>query len=76
MPDRVAEEAGAAVRRPPGEVAGDIRDRLAALVNTAQVLRMAHLAHAGGDPAVLAAFRRIERQVECLGRLVDELDRE
>ena len=62
-----------AARRPPREIAGDIRDRLAVLLNTTEILRHTE---AVSDPKVAPGLRTIERQVECLGRLADELGRE
>lgn len=58
------------VERPLAEIAGDIRDRLATLVNTTQLIRFAS---ADGDNAILSSLRRIDEQVRCLGRLADEL---
>jgi hypothetical protein len=52
------------------DISGDIRDRLTALLNAAQLIR---LASPGGDPNVLSGLRMIEQQVKCLGRLADEL---
>ena len=60
------------VERPPEEVAGDIRDRLTVLINTAQVLRLSSPA----DARVMPVVRLIEQQVECLGRLADEICRD
>lgn len=60
-------------RRPLEEITGDIRDRLTTLLNTTQVLR---LTSTGGDPDLLSGLRLIQRQVECLGRLADELGRD
>jgi hypothetical protein len=55
------------------DVTGDIRDRLTALLNAAQLIR---LASPGGDPNVLSGLRLIEQQVKGLGRLADEICRD
>lgn len=60
----------APARRPADEIAGDLRDRLAVLLNVTEVFR---LGDAGADPDLQSAIRMIERQVKYLGRLADEI---
>jgi hypothetical protein len=56
--------------RTPGDVVGDMRDRLTVLLNATQLIR---LACPGDDPRVLSGLRMIEQQVVSLGRLGDEI---
>ena len=58
--------------RPLAEIGGDIRDRLAVLLNAAEVIRLGVL---NQDADLLFNLRLIEKQVHHLGRLADELDR-
>jgi hypothetical protein len=60
------------LERPLAEIGGDIRDRLAVLLNATEVIRLGVL---NQNPDLLFNLRLIEKQVHHLGRLADELDR-
>lgn len=62
-----------AAARPLPVVIGDIRDRLATLLNAAQIIR---LTRDIDDADLLTGLRLMEEQVRCLGRLADELYRD
>jgi hypothetical protein len=54
------------------DISGDIRDRLTALLNATQLIR---LVSPSDDPNILSGLRMIEQQVKCLGLLADEICR-
>ena len=58
------------VDRPLAQIGGDIRDRLAVLLNAALLIR---LANEDGNPSLQSGLRLIERQVHQLGQLADEI---
>jgi hypothetical protein len=56
---------------PPGRVANDVQDRLAALRNAAYIIR---ISSRPADPVIVAALRMIDQQVEHLSRWAEQLD--